>query len=117
MPAIVAGLALVFAVCYTNFVVPQLLGGGNYSTLAVQVYEQTIVVLDWTRGAVLATILLSTCFAFVLAIVAVGSRISALERAAPMSRRKRRCRLSTGSASLRSSRSRRSRCCCWSRRA
>lgn len=76
IPAIVAGLALVFAVSYTNFIVPQLLGGGNYSTLAVQVYEQTIVVLDWTRGAVLATILLSTCFAFVFAIVTVGSRLS-----------------------------------------
>ena len=76
MPAIVAGLALVFAVSYTNFIVPQLLGGGNYSTLAVQVYEQTIVVLDWTRGAVLATLLLSTCFAFVFAIVAVGSRLT-----------------------------------------
>jgi ABC-type spermidine/putrescine transport system permease subunit I len=72
VPAIFAGLALVFAVSYTNFIVPQLLGGGSYSTLAVQVYEQTIVVLDWTRGAVLATILLTTCFAFVLAIVTVG---------------------------------------------
>jgi ABC-type spermidine/putrescine transport system permease subunit I len=76
VPAIFAGLALVFAVSYTNFIIPQLLGGGNYSTLAVQVYEQTIVVLDWTRGAVLATLLLSTCFVFVLAIVAAGNRLA-----------------------------------------
>jgi ABC-type spermidine/putrescine transport system permease subunit I len=76
VPAIFAGLALVFAISYTNFIVPQLLGGGNYATLAVQVYEQTIVVLDWTRGAVLATILLASSFAMVLAIVAVGSRVS-----------------------------------------
>jgi ABC-type spermidine/putrescine transport system permease subunit I len=76
VPAIFAGLALVFAISYTNFIVPQLLGGGAYSTLAVQVYEQTVVVLDWTRGAVLATILLSTCFAFVLAIVALGNRLA-----------------------------------------
>lgn len=76
MPGIIAGLALVFAVSYTNFIVPQLLGGGNYSTLAVQVYEQTIVVLDWTRGAVLATLLLSTCFAFIFAIVALGSYLT-----------------------------------------
>jgi ABC-type spermidine/putrescine transport system permease subunit I len=76
VPAIFAGLALVFAISYTNFIVPQLLGGGSYATLAVQVYEQTIVVLDWTRGAVLATILLSTCFAFVLAIVACGNRLA-----------------------------------------
>ena len=75
-PAIIAGLALVFAVSYTNFIVPQLLGGGNYSTLAVQVYEQTIVVLDWTRGAVLATLLLTTCFVFVFTIVTVGARIT-----------------------------------------
>lgn len=76
IPAIVAGLALVFAVSYTNFIVPQLLGGGNYSTLAVQVYEQTVVVLDWTRGAVLATLLLTTCFAGVLAIVTAGNALS-----------------------------------------
>jgi ABC-type spermidine/putrescine transport system permease subunit I len=76
VPAIFAGLALVFAISYTNFIVPQLLGGGSYATLAVQVYEQTIVVLDWTRGAVLATILLATCFAFVLAIVARGNRLA-----------------------------------------
>ncbi len=76
IPAIFAGLALVFAVSYTNFIVPQLLGGGSYATLAVQVYEQTVVVLDWTRGAVLATILLSSCFVFVYLIVAAGSRFS-----------------------------------------
>jgi ABC-type spermidine/putrescine transport system permease subunit I len=76
VPAIFAGLALVFAISYTNFIVPQLLGGGAYSTLAVQVYEQTIVVLDWTRGAVLATILLATCFAFILAIVTLGNRLA-----------------------------------------
>lgn len=82
VPAIFAGLALVFAVSYTNFIVPQLLGGGNYSTLAVQVYEQTIVVLDWSRGAVLATILLSSCFVFVLAIVAFGGWLARWNEAA-----------------------------------
>ena len=56
-----------------------MLGGGNYSTLAVQVYEQTIVLLDWTRGAVLATILLTTCFAFVLAIVTAGNWLARWE--------------------------------------
>ena len=76
LPAVTAGLALVFAVAYTNFIVPQLLGGGSYSTLAVQVYEQTIVVLDWTRGAVLATLLLGTCFLFVFAIVWTGQRLT-----------------------------------------
>jgi len=44
------------------------------------------VVLDWTRGAVLATILLSTCFLFVFAIVWAATA-QALERAGAMSRR------------------------------
>lgn len=83
VPAIVAGLALVFAVSYTNFIVPQLLGGGSYSTLAVQVYEQTIVVLDWNRGAVLATLLLGTCFAIVFLIVSAGARITRWNEARP----------------------------------
>ncbi|CAM3372585.1 ABC transporter permease [Paracoccus nototheniae] len=76
LPGIVAGFALVFAVSYTNFIIPQLLGGGNYSTLAVQVYEQTIVVLDWSRGAALATLLLGSCFVMILLITAVGARLT-----------------------------------------
>lgn len=76
LPGIVAGFALVFAVSYTNFIIPQLLGGGNYATLAVQVYEQTIVVLDWSRGAALATLLLGSCFLLILTITAVGARLT-----------------------------------------
>jgi ABC-type spermidine/putrescine transport system permease subunit I len=68
LPGIAAGTALVFALSYTNFIIPQLLGGGNYSTVAVKVYEQTIVILDWATGAVLAALLLGSCFAFVFVI-------------------------------------------------
>ncbi len=73
-PGITAGTALVFAVSYTNFIIPQLLGGGNYSTVAVRVYEQTIVILDWTTGAVFASLLLGSCFAFVWLITWAGNR-------------------------------------------
>ncbi|MGI9335462.1 MAG: ABC transporter permease [Gammaproteobacteria bacterium] len=68
IPGISAGLALVFAISYTNFIIPQLLGGGNYTTLAVLVYEYIVVILDWSKGAMLALLLLSSCFVFVLAI-------------------------------------------------
>ncbi len=74
LPGITAGAALVFALSYTNFIIPQLLGGGNYMTLAVQVYEYIIVILDWNRGAVLALLLLSSCFAFILAMTWAGNR-------------------------------------------
>ena len=72
VPGIVAGTALVFALSYTNFIIPQLLGGGNYTTLAVQVYEFVVVILDWTKGAVRASLLLGSCFVFVLLIVWAG---------------------------------------------
>jgi ABC-type spermidine/putrescine transport system permease subunit I len=74
LPGIVAGSALVVALAYTTFVIPQLLGGGNYATLPVAVYEQTIIILDWTKGAVLAGILLFSCFALVLMIQLAGGR-------------------------------------------
>ena len=74
VPGITAGCALVFAISYTNFIIPQLLGGGNYTTIAVQVYEFIVVILDWTKGSVLATLLLLSCFLFVLLITYVGNR-------------------------------------------
>jgi ABC-type spermidine/putrescine transport system permease subunit I len=74
LPGIAAGTALVFALSYTNFIIPQLLGGGNYSTVAVKVYEQTIVILDWATGAVLAALLLGSCFVFVLLITWTANR-------------------------------------------
>ena len=77
LPGIAAGTALVFALSYTNFIIPQLLGGGSYSTVAVKVYEQTIVILDWATGAVLAALLLGSCFAFVLLITWTANRAMA----------------------------------------
>jgi ABC-type spermidine/putrescine transport system permease subunit I len=77
LPGIAAGTALVFAISYTNFIIPQLLGGGNYSTVAVKVYEQTIVILDWATGAVLAALLLGSCFLFVVLITHAANRAMA----------------------------------------
>lgn len=74
IPGIVAGLTIVFALSYTNFIIPQLLGGGGFTTLAVQVYEQIVVLLDWSKGAMLALLLLSSCFIFVLLIGIAGNR-------------------------------------------
>jgi ABC-type spermidine/putrescine transport system permease subunit I len=74
VPGIVAGVTIVFALSYTNFIVPQLLGGGGYTTLAVQVYESIVVVLDWSKGAALALLLLGSCFAFIMAIGMAGNR-------------------------------------------
>ncbi len=83
IPGIAAGSAIVFALSYTNFIVPQLLGGGNYATLALQVYEYIIVILDWTEGAVRATLLLVSCFFFVFLITWAGNRAMRWTEARP----------------------------------
>ncbi|QBF32051.1 ABC transporter permease [Thalassococcus sp. S3] len=66
-PGIGTGAALVFTLSYTTFVVPQLLGGGNYLNAATMVYEQVVFSLDWSKGSVSSLILMATCL-----IVLVG---------------------------------------------
>jgi ABC-type spermidine/putrescine transport system permease subunit I len=65
VPGIGAGATLVFTLSYTTFVVPQLLGGGNYLNAATMIYEQIIFTLDWNRGAVIAVLLMASCIVFI----------------------------------------------------
>lgn len=67
-PGIGAGCALVFTLSYTTFVVPQLLGGGNYLNAATMIYEQVVYSLEWSKGAVTALILMVTCLIVIVAI-------------------------------------------------
>ena len=67
-PGIGTGCALVFTLSYTTFVVPQLLGGGNYLNAATMIYEQVIFSLDWSKGSVTSLILMVTCLIVLVAI-------------------------------------------------
>lgn len=67
-PGIGTGCALVFTLSYTTFVVPQLLGGGNYLNAATMIYEQVIFSLDWSKGSVSSLILMVTCMMVLVAI-------------------------------------------------
>lgn len=67
-PGIGAGCALVFTLSYTTFVVPQLLGGGNYLNAATMIYEQVVYSLEWSKGAVTSMILMVTCLIVIVAI-------------------------------------------------
>ena len=62
------GAALVFTLSYTTFVVPQLLGGGNYLNAATMIYEQIVYSLEWSKGAVTALLLMLSCLS-VLAVI------------------------------------------------
>lgn len=67
-PGIGTGTALVFTLSYTTFVVPQLLGGGNYLNAATMIYEQVVYSLEWSKGSISSLILMVTCLSVLVAI-------------------------------------------------
>ena len=75
-PGIGTGAALVFTLSYTTFVVPQLLGGGNYLNAATMIYEQVVYSLDWGKGSVNALILMGTCLIVLTAIALLTNRFT-----------------------------------------
>lgn len=75
-PAIGTGTALVFTLSYTTFVVPQLLGGGNYLNAATMIYEQVVYSLEWSKGSVSALILMATCLVVLTAIAMATNRVT-----------------------------------------
>jgi putative spermidine/putrescine transport system permease protein len=80
-PGLGTGAALVFTLSYTTFVVPQLLGGGNYLNAATMVYEQVVYALDWSKGAVTAVILMATCLLGLVIIAGLTNLASGWTRA------------------------------------
>lgn len=76
VPGIGAGCALVFTLTYTTFVVPQLLGGGNYLNAATMIYEQVVYSLEWSKGSVTALILMVTCLIVLVAIALVTNHFT-----------------------------------------
>lgn len=75
-PGIGTGAALVFTLSYTTFVVPQLLGGGNYLNAATMIYEQVVYSLEWSKGSISALILMATCLVVLTAIALVTNHVT-----------------------------------------
>jgi ABC-type spermidine/putrescine transport system permease subunit I len=81
-PGLGTGAALVFTLSYTTFVVPQLLGGGNYLNAATMVYEQVVYALEWNKGSVTAVILMATCLIGLVVIAGLTNLATGWTRAA-----------------------------------
>jgi putative spermidine/putrescine transport system permease protein len=81
-PGLGTGASLVFTLSYTTFIVPQLLGGGNYLNAATMVYEQVVYALEWNKGAVTAVILMATCLLGLVIIAGLTNLASRWTRAA-----------------------------------
>ena len=57
-PGIFGGITLVFILAMSEFPVPALLGGATFRVLPVYIYQTMTTLLDWSRGAALASVLL-----------------------------------------------------------
>ncbi len=58
LPGVVAGSILVFSLALGAYLTPFFLGGGKVQLLAMLVYDETLVLIDWPQAAALSTLLL-----------------------------------------------------------
>jgi ABC-type spermidine/putrescine transport system permease subunit I len=58
IPGIAGGVSLVFVLAFSEFPVPVLLGGATFKVLPVYIFQTMAILLDWSRGAALASVLL-----------------------------------------------------------
>lgn len=58
MPGVVSGVTMVFMPALTSFVVPNLLGGGQYILVGNLIEQQFLRVGDWNFGSAISTIIL-----------------------------------------------------------
>ncbi len=75
-PGIGTGAALVFTLSYTTFVVPQLLGGGNYLNAATMIYEQVVYSLEWSKASVMSLLLMASCLVVLVGIALVTNHFT-----------------------------------------
>lgn len=54
---LIAGALLTFVLCLGFYVTPQLLGGGNVTTLSIKIQQNVIVYADWGAASALAVVL------------------------------------------------------------
>lgn len=65
VPGIAAGISLVFVLAFTEFTVSVLMGGGTFAVVSVNMFEAMTTLLDWSRGAAVASLLLLSSAAVV----------------------------------------------------
>lgn len=80
MPGILAGLLLVFAISFSSYVVPTLMGGWKVVVLPIHIFQQVAELGKWQFGAAIAAIMFAISFLVMLiyqraAIQASGGRI------------------------------------------
>ena len=59
LPGIIAGTVIVFSISASTFITPALLGGSRTRVMAYLIYEQNLVLLNWSFGAAISFIIVA----------------------------------------------------------
>lgn len=77
LPGVMAGSTIVFTLCISAFVTPQILGGGAIQMLPNLIYQQIVEVFDLNFGSAMASILLVVALGGLLGFQAIARRLGA----------------------------------------
>jgi putative spermidine/putrescine transport system permease protein len=76
MPGILAGLLLVFAISFSSYVVPALMGGWKVVVLPIHIFQQVAELGKWQFGATIAVIMFVISFLVMLIYQRAASQAS-----------------------------------------
>ncbi len=76
MPGILAGLLLVFAISFSSYVVPTLLGGWKVVVLPIHIFQQVAELGKWQFGAAIAVVMFVISFVVMLIYQRAAARAS-----------------------------------------
>ena len=78
LPGIAGGFILVFSIAISAYATPAILGGSATQVAATAIYGFILQILDWSLGAALAVILITSSLALLYAASRLGSRQMAI---------------------------------------
>lgn len=76
MPGILAGLLLVFAISFSSYVVPTLMGGWKVVVLPIHIYQQIAELGKWQFGATVAVVMFAISVLSMLIYQRAAARVS-----------------------------------------
>ncbi len=76
MPGILAGLLLVFAISFSSYVVPTLMGGWKVVVLPIHIFQQVAELGKWQFGATVAVVMFVISFVVMLIYQRAAARAS-----------------------------------------